>query len=216
MSGAGRISSLPLRGWSGMIGATDVWVVLTGMGIPRAALTAMAVLDVREPGVLLAAGVAGALDPDLKIGDVISATEVVAGRDVFVPSVRIPAARQGRLLSIDQVLTTAEEKQEAWTKHGSPRPLAVEMETVAIAAIAKKMKVRWAALRAISDTASVDLPLDFNRLRTEDGDLPPGRVARAVLRQPGAIPGLLRLGANTNRAGTHLAATIAAWLAPGQ
>jgi adenosylhomocysteine nucleosidase len=165
-----------------------------------------------RPRLVVIAGVAGALDPSLGVGDIVVAAElrVESGGPLspFSPSVG-GECRTGTLLSLDRVLVTAAEKRAAADRHDA---LAVEMETAGVAAGADGAGIPWVAVRAISDRADESLPLDFNRLRTADGDLPVGRVARAALRHPASIPGLLRLGRNTDRAAASLAAFLCGWL----
>lgn len=165
-------------------------------------------------------GVAGALTEDLAVGDVIAANAVYTPDEALTPSA-VPAGalrpyRTGALLSLDRVLVTADEKRDA--RQPTPdgvSPLAVEMETAAVARVAIENGVPWAAVRAVSDTAMESLPLDFNRLRTTDGDLPVSRVALAAIINPRSIPGLIRLGGNTAAASRSLAAFLAEWLAAG-
>ncbi|MFN3650997.1 MAG: hypothetical protein ACK47B_15590 [Armatimonadota bacterium] len=209
-----------LRRWSAaaaQVGDREVLLLASGMGARRAAECAAAVLDHWRPDLLLPAGVAGALSATLRIGDLVVADAVLSGeewlRASLVPKLTSKGAhtRSGGLLSQDQVLIDASEKRAA-----AVEPLlAVEMETAAAARLAIEKGVAWAAVRAVSDTADESLPLDFNLLRDESGDLPTARVALAALRRPGSIPGLVRLGGNTSRAAAALAAALQGWLDAG-
>jgi adenosylhomocysteine nucleosidase len=216
----------------GQLRAAQALLVAGGVGAERAARAAESILQAWKPDLLTIAGVAGALSPSLKVGDVVIANAVYTAGDPLRPSV-IPAAlhrptQTGPLLCLDRVLVTAGEKHAAFappehptpntqhptlnTQHPTP-PLAVEMETAAAARVAEAHGVPWAAVRAISDTAGESLPLDFNRLRDADGDLRTSRVALAALARPGSIPGLLRLGRNTGIAAEALACFLDHWLA---
>jgi adenosylhomocysteine nucleosidase len=187
------------------------------MGQKRAGTAAEAVLREWRPDLLVMAGVAGALAPDLSMADVIVADGIVAGHELhspsLVPSVSTRSHHTGRLLSLDRVLVTADDKRVALAAllHSSA-PLAVEMETAAVAQVAACHGVPWAAIRAVSDTADESLPLDFNRLRSPDGDLPTARVALAALSSPTAIPGLIRLGKNTGLAAEAVARFLEHWI----
>ncbi|HTE19265.1 MAG TPA: hypothetical protein VK689_12900 [Armatimonadota bacterium] len=202
----------------GEVGGAQVLLAAGGVGARRAAEAADELLQAWTPDLLLMTGVAGALSPELQVGDVIVGDAVETGDARLVPSL-VPSGDNstagvtaGTLLSIDRVLVTPEEKHAA-AGNGA---LAVEMETAAVAGVAGARSVPWAAVRAVSDTASEGLPLDFNRLRDPEGDLPTSRVALAALAQPSSIPGLLRLGRNTSTASEALARFLAAWIAGGE
>lgn len=226
----------------GRIGSVEVLLIAGGMGARRAESAAEALLTTWPPDLLTVTGVAGALHPDLAVGDLIVVDSVLAEDEVlvttpahvatFAPGAPDVPLRQGSLLSLDRVLITAAEKHSAFHgEHPFPntvptdarlgehraanarkRPIAVEMETAAAARVAIRHGVPWTAVRAISDRADESLPLDFNRLRNADGDLPTARVARAALAHPAAIAGLIRLGRNTNAAAEALARFLFAWI----
>jgi hypothetical protein len=69
------------------------------------------------------------------------------------------------------------------------------------------------ALRAISDAADEDLPLDFDTVVNEDGDLSVARLAGQIIRRPSAIPGLVRLGKRSEEAAKRLADFLDAYIA---
>jgi hypothetical protein len=69
------------------------------------------------------------------------------------------------------------------------------------------------AIRAISDTADEDLPLDFGQVVTDSGDLSVARLAGQIIRNPSAIPGLVRLGRRSEEAAKRLADFLDAYMA---
>jgi len=196
-----------------------------GMGPAAAARASRAVL--RHAGtvdLLLIAGVAGALSPALNTHDVLVADRVhLESGEVLNPSggpaaapLLTAGAGRGRFLSLDRVLTTPEEKAEAFrslraTAEGRDPdlPVLAEMETGGAAGVALEMGVPWAAVRIVLDTADESLPLDFNPLIGSSGLLGKGRLMGAILRRPAAIPSLIRLGMRTGRAAAHLGAFLA-------
>jgi adenosylhomocysteine nucleosidase len=201
----------------GALHGKELLLVAGGMGQKSAGAAADAILRTWKPDLLVMAGVAGALASDLQIGDIIAADAVTSGTDwltpLLVPTNAAQPYRTGALLSLDHVLVTAEDKRAAVAGQPSASaPLAVEMETFAVAQVASQRDVAWAAVRAVSDTADESLPLDFNRLRTPDGDLPTSRIALAALTHPAAIPGLIRLGKNTSLAAEGLASFLEGWI----
>lgn len=193
------------RGISGMLGSREVLLVAGGMGARCAESAAHALVSEWLPGALIIAGVAGALSSDLQRGDLLSATAVRTEDTVWKPSVGVPGVAEGDFLSIDRVLVTAAEKSAALNTLGPMNgSVAVEMETAAAARVAEHHRIPWGAIRAISDSARDELPLDFNLLRDKNGDLSVSTVAMVAMRRPAHIPGLLRLGSATNLAARAL------------
>jgi adenosylhomocysteine nucleosidase len=86
---------------------------------------------------------------------------------------------------------------------------AVEMESEVIHTICRERGIPCATVRAISDSANDDLPLDFNQVSNPDLSLNYGKLAGALLRQPGKIPALLRLQRNCKLAAQRLADVLA-------
>lgn len=204
---------------------TEVWLYAGGMG-PRAAVRAADwAISQWKPDLLVLAGVAGALSPGLQVGDIIVADPVVGDAGLVLPvPYKLPVpedrpgglrVRHGPMLSRDRVLITAAEKRSAYahaTYHPHPPPLAVEMETAAVVRVLEGKGISWAAVRGVSDTASEELPMDFNKLRTPTGDLPVGKVVGAAVTNPAAISGLMRLARNTKTASENVARYLHDWL----
>jgi adenosylhomocysteine nucleosidase len=222
------------RAFSGRRGGIELLLVCGGVGARCAARAAQAVLSGWKPDALLMAGVAGALSPDLRVADIVIGDRVLGEDEEWLPDLAPTAApdsdhvRRGPILSLDRVLLTPADKQSAVRNHRpTPNaqrptplasrlpPLAIEMETAAVARAAISAGVRWGAVRAISDTAGESLPLDFDRLRDEEGDLPVSRVVLAALTSPRGIPGLMRLGRHTALAAARLADFLAGWIETG-
>jgi adenosylhomocysteine nucleosidase len=172
------------------------WLVANGPG-PRLVEQALAG-DWRVDAVL-SVGFCGALDPDLRIGDIVVSGDVP--RRASGPFVR------GEILSIDRVAVTAEQKRRLRAESGAA---AVEMESAAVAAKARQWGVPFGCVRVVSDTAGEDLPLDFNEYRAASGRLELARIAGAALLRPfTALPGLLRLERNCRLAAERLGEFLA-------
>ena len=222
--GATRVRQHARPFYRARIRQTEIWLAAGGVGRKASARSTEWLFSQWRPDLLIIAGVAGALSPGIQVGDVIGADPVLGEAGLVLPvPVRPPVLEQsgraklrlGPLLSLDRVLITPAEKRSAYahaTYHPHPPPLAVDMETVAAARIAEAQGIPWAAVRGISDTAAEGLPLDFNKLRGSDGDLPLRRVAVAALTRPAAITGLMRLGSNTRTAATALAEYLYTWI----
>jgi nucleoside phosphorylase len=107
----------------------------------------------------------------------------------------LPAAcarpcRVAALLSAGHVVLTAAEKAEL-AKRGAA---AVEMEALAVGLRARQWGVPSHAVKADTDTAGEDLPLDLNAARRRDGSLSTARILAAAARHPLRLtPGLVTL-----------------------
>ena len=177
-----------------MRGRGDVRVLITGMGASHAERSVREALKTFLPARVFTCGFAGALDPDLQIGDVVCARETpVAG------------AKPVTFHCATRVAITVAEKSNLRAQTGAD---AVEMESAVIARLCRAAGVPCVTLRAISDTAHEDLPLDFNALLTPEEQLSSGKLALAMLRAPQKIPALMRLGKNSARAAERLAEVL--------
>jgi adenosylhomocysteine nucleosidase len=88
----------------------------------------------------------------------------------------------------------------------------VEMESFELLRAASARGIPAVAVRAISDTVDEDLPLDMNQVFTEAGQVSIPRVLGQVARRPQALPGLVRLGRQSQDAAESLARFLDAYL----
>jgi hypothetical protein len=158
-----------------------------------------------EPGeapvaAIIMAGLAGALDPALEIGDLVI-DDCPAD---FIPPI---SHRVGRIVCSDALVTTPADKQRLRDETGA---LAVDMESAAARALAQAMKVPFIHIRGISDTAAESLDPAIMHLVDGFGRPRPMSVAGTLLRRPRLVPQLAQLGRNAKIAAANLAAGVAA------
>lgn len=179
-------------------------VVETGVGFERAKSAIDWLLERYEPRMVVAAGFAGALDPGLRVGDVLVASEVVEQDEqdwrVALP-MELGDLACGRLVTSPRMVATAAAKQDLRASTGA---LAVDMESAAIAEACQEAHVPCAVVRAISDTAAMSLSPHLTELLA-GGQVAPMRVVAALLRRPTLIPELWRLARDTKLAARNLA-----------
>jgi adenosylhomocysteine nucleosidase len=177
-----------------------VLVAATGDG-PQEAARVAAILCARyRPALLIGVGVAGALTPDLGVGDLVVAFRVLdcAGETppphavLVVQAAAKPGARQGTLLSVDRPVVTAAGKAALAGQLGVGSA-AVDMESAAWARAAAAHGIPCLFLRAVSDTADEELPGYLTECMDGDGGIRRSAVALRALAQPGSIPVLLRM-----------------------
>lgn len=184
----------------GRLNGRPVVLVANGPG-PKLAGNAVDVVKQKQSmDGLISTGFCGGLEPSLQVCDIFVATEVVG-----VAPARTPASprsfKTGKLLSIDRVVSTAEEK----TRLGKGGAAAVEMEASAVAARAKTYEIPFYAVRVVTDTCEESFPLDFNQVRSGDGRFSRARIVGAALRKPASLfPELIKLNKRTKRASEAL------------
>jgi adenosylhomocysteine nucleosidase len=197
------------------IGSCDVRVVLTGAG-RFATQRALAHAFDHVPDVCIASGLSGALKSDYAPGQVLAARTVAdnrATRVVHCDAELVSRAEAsgativGKFLVTDQVISTAEGKR-ALSASGD----AVDMESLYVLAAAGQRGIRSISIRAISDAADSDLPLDFDGVFDDRGGVSIPKVIGQVVRRPSRVAGLMRLANESERAAAALARCLDAYI----
>jgi adenosylhomocysteine nucleosidase len=190
------------------IGANEVTVLLTGMGEENAK-KAMGTIPLELHDFCLCTGLAGALDPNLKLGEiVVGRCAESADRTQKTESdpdlVRFALAHGARAVNVfvtsDTIVATGDEKQLLSTSGG-----VVEMETNHILAAARQFRLPAVAVRAISDVADEDLPVDFERIVDSRGHVKLGGLLRELALHPHRLPLLVQFGRQSRAAAGALA-----------
>ena len=179
-------------------GDPGVSVLITGMGQENSRRALLEQLKEFTPSFVLTCGFAGGLNPALGIGDILFASDDPKLRARLTTAQATPA----KVFCATRIATTVVEKAELRRTTGAD---AVEMESTAFAEVCGARGIRFAIVRAISDTANDTLPLDFNELSNPDLTLHFGKLAWVIAKSPGKIPALLRLQKNSSQAANRLA-----------
>jgi adenosylhomocysteine nucleosidase len=183
-------------------------VILTGPGKAAARRGTELLIAGHRPRWLISAGFAGALDPALVRNDLVVPGEVadLAGEiialDCSIPTVPPSVRVGGRLLSVDRVITRAAEKAELRRVRDADL---IDMETSAVALLARERSLRFLALRIISDDATVELPSEVANLLSHSGSYRLGMALRAIWRRPQVIQDFWTLHAQALEASDRLA-----------
>ncbi len=166
---------------TGRIGRNEVALSETGIGKVNAAVGALELIRAFQPDCVVSTGVAGGLDPSLRVMDVVAGSEVVyhdvdCGPDNAYGQVQgLPARyaadpallaratslavegvsiRAGLIASGDQFVSS--KGQLAAIKARFPEAAAVEMESGALAQVCHLCGVPFLSFRILSDTPGVD------------------------------------------------------------
>jgi hypothetical protein len=162
-----------------------------------------------QPKLVLSAGFSGALVTDLKVGDVVLATDVCGDSGKRWPATWPmslpggewrPALHRGSVFSSSQLIGHPNEKLTLAQRYDA---IAVDMETAAIARACQAHDVPFGCVRAISDEVSTTLspkllPLLSGRRVSSLG------VTGLLLRSPGMVRELWRLQRDTRYAARQL------------
>jgi adenosylhomocysteine nucleosidase len=201
--------------YTATIGECEVRVVVTGAGRFAAQRSLSHAFD-GAPELCIASGLCGGLKSAYAPGSVLAARAVadVSGARVIQADAEFVARAAGagakvvdKFLVSDRVVSTADEKA-ILASSGD----AVDMESVYVLAAAWQRGVRAIAVRAVSDAADSDLPLDFNRVFSERGEVSVSKVVGQLIRRPASLAGLLRLANESERAASALAHFLDAYL----
>ena len=149
---------------------------------------------------LISIGIAGALDPSLKIGDVVIATGDESWSARLAAS--FPEARRGAVVGVDHMVVDAAAKAALRQATGA---LCVDMESHVTAAVAARRGLPFVALRVVSDAADRALPKAAQVGMRPDGGMDIIAVLKALAADPRQLPALIRTGMEAETAFRTLA-----------
>jgi adenosylhomocysteine nucleosidase len=208
LGGFVRESRTDFSQYGARMGEARITVVLTGMGPVHAARVAESVLA-EGADVCIVAGFAGALRASYRPGQILvprAVREQSKGAAVKCDGPLLRRAESagaravGELVSTDHVVSTAAEKARLGLIAD-----AVDMESFAILNKAAALRIPALAVRAVSDPAETDLPLDFGALTGPDGSVSVARLVGRLAAAPHKLPSVLRLRRESRRAAMALA-----------
>lgn len=202
-----KVADTAFPAYEAEFGDASVRVALTGVGGVRARKVAAAALGWR-PDVCVAAGLAGSLRGEFRVGQVLAARDVMELENSRIAAVdetllrsaeTCGAAIVDRLLTVPTMIASAEGK-----KRLGRMAAVVEMESFAVLKEAAAHAIPAIAIRAISDGADEDLPMNFDRVLDENGNVVAAKIAGAVMRAPHKLPALMKLGRRSRGAAVKL------------
>jgi len=156
---------------------------------------------VADATMVLSCGLAGALAPGLKAGDLVLGERFPGesrGTDVVeMLREQLAGAHIGSIIGSDTIVASVAEKQALYAETNA---LAVDMESHIAARVAARHGLPFAIVRAISDTADHTLPPAALVGMRPDGSMALGAVLASLARNPGQLPALIRTGSDAGRA----------------
>ena len=191
------------------IAAGPGMTVICSSSDPQQLRALLTVLDSTTIRGVISFGVAGGLDPSLKSGDVVVATEVMAGdgrwlaglslNDELISGITLGRRRIVRagLAGVEEVVVARARKAALRSDTGAA---AVDMESHIAAAYAAEAGLPFAAVRVISDPADRTLPALAKTAIKPNGDIDLRSILRGVVRNPRTLSALVSTGIDFNRA----------------
>ena len=190
------------------IAAGPGMAVVCSSSDPQQLRALLTVFDPRTIRGVVSFGVAGGLDPSLKSGDIVLATEVVAGDVRWLAGLALSETQiagialgrrvvRGGLAGVEEVVMAQARKAALWLETGAA---AVDMESHIAAAYAVQAGLPFAALRVISDPASRALPVLARSAIKPNGKIDLLKILRGIVRNPRALHALVSTGIDFNRA----------------
>jgi len=158
---------------------------------------------------LISWGCAAALSGTLKSGDLVLADTLIDSEGAqisirpdwhgYTKNLLSPALKvhTGSLAESKSIVATGQDKQHLHIKTSA---VALDMETIAIAKVARQHKLPFLAIRAIADPVNMDLPKAINQALNDEGDIVIGKLLLFIALHPSELPGLIKLGLHFNAA----------------
>ena len=181
-------------GWRGR----NLALIESGAGREAASRATAALLEGHRPAWVISTGFAGGLRPGIARGDIVIANSVcdASGARLAIDfkwsaGASPPGVHVGRMLTVARIIRSPPEKHALGEQHDA---LAVDMETLAVAQVCAQEKVRFLAVRIISDAVDDELPADLEQLMTQRGwKSQLGAAAAAIWKRPSSVKDLWRL-----------------------
>lgn len=175
-------------------GRRVAWCV-GGVGAEPAARAARLLIDGHRPRLLVSAGFAGGLDPELRRGALVRPTRAVDASGACPRTLVAPGAEAAAgsltICTMHAIVRTPADKQALATRTGAAL---VDMETHAVAGVAAATHIPCAAVRVISDAAGDTLPREVAALTAPQSSFRRlGTVLGGFVRRPTVAADLWRL-----------------------
>jgi nucleoside phosphorylase len=196
-------------------------LVTSGMGVRRAEEAARNLIAMFSPRILISFGIAGAVEADLQVGDVVMAKVVywfeqgVTGRclplstwpeAVQEASVQV-LSQHGARLWTGTAVTTRGSQVMANQLRKLRHPI-LEMETFGIAQVAAEKGIPFFSIRAISDGPRSPIQFDLGEMMDEYANLKGSKVLTTIVRHPRLVFQSRRLIRNTRIAADNAAIAL--------
>jgi adenosylhomocysteine nucleosidase len=174
-------------------------IIAGGMGATAAERAARSLTDATA---LISTGYAGGLAAPAARGVIVVDTD----SSLFAAQ---PPAIRGRIADSQTMVATPEARARLAAATGA---VAVDMESAAIARVAKERGIPFAAIRVITDGPEDTMVIDWDRYRRPDGSMRTTAAVLSALRTTRGMAELLRLWYSSSEATRVLSAYLRSFL----
>ena len=183
------------------------FATFAGVGPRRAAEGARAFVA-RGVQALMSFGVAGGLSPDARAGTMVLATSVVVDDEHYSASSEWSAAIrkvvseiqpiiEAPLAGADRMIPSPEAKKDLHRETGA---VACDMESHAVARVAREADIPFIVIRTISDPVDRHVPKWVLKSLTPEGDVRVAKLLANISIRPWAVPNLVGLSRDSGKA----------------
>jgi adenosylhomocysteine nucleosidase len=191
--------------------ADKLLVAYSGAG-PINAKSAAELLVAKGAARLMSWGCAAALSASLKPGDLILADKLIDAegcRDAkccvstdwysYTKNilVKFVAVYTGCLAESINIVSSSKDKKQL---HSITGAVALDMESIAIAKVARQYNLPFLSIRVIADPVNMNLPLAINHSLNDQGEVVLRKLLSFLFLHPAELPGLIKLGLHFNAA----------------
>jgi adenosylhomocysteine nucleosidase len=186
----------------------NLLVAHSGAG-PVNAQSAAELLIAEGASRLISWGCAAALSESLKPGDLVLADELIDAGNVEMAVnddwrgyaknrlANFAAVHGGRLAESRGIVSSSKEKKQL---HSITGAVALDMESIAIARVARQHTLPFLAIRVIADPVNMNLPGAINYSLNDQGEVVLKKLIFFLFLHPAELPGLIKLGLHFNAA----------------
>ena len=199
---APMVGSLPKRSLDGvdLYDLPQAVIVVGGIGEQSAQRAAELAVNYAQPAVLVNAGLAGAVSPRLKVGDVGRVKEIVE----LPGETRFTTTGGEWVLVTGATVSGPEAKQQLFAQYGAD---VVDMEAAAIARVAQQHGLKLVVIKSVSDVADFVLP-PLGKFVEPNGKFAMGSFLSYTAVRPWWWRSVIRLGQNSGQAARNLAVAL--------
>lgn len=193
----------------------SIGILESGMGSVNAESATRLLIDTFRPELIISFGFAGSLSTRLNVGDIAVADRLLnlhhglfseqQGLTGDLVESILPDALRAAFIS---TATVTSKKELAGILPANITLAVVEMETAAVAHVAKEAEIPMIAVRSISDRFDDELGFSLEEFCDSSLNLKIWRVALTIAKKPWILPQLIRLSGNSQIAAKALAVAL--------